>query len=272
MANFGLKAMYTGRDAILGAFNDVRGDNPYYSIWYGGQMLSQYSGIDMDEGYNRLSGILEAAEQNGNTDILVIKLHPKPKGDYITNKSEVIGTMPVRVVDFDSGTETLSGTSTGLLATPVYNMFKDIRTHMVNDAERMQTLEVKIAGLEAAQIVEPVEKDWIEKASDILQKPGVSDFLLKLVTMLPISGIGQPQPNIQMNGVNDVVKEPVKSNPVNEDVKPEVVFLSEADDVVIDEALERLSVHCNIVEVLPKLAAFAENDPQTFKWLLGQLK
>lgn len=273
------KPLYCGAANVMQAFDSLRPDNAYFSVWQGNKMLYQYNGEDMNAGRDILDQMMTAAENNYNTDVFDIKFHSKLDDGYITNKSKIIGTMPVRAYDTsDSSTEGITGlTRPGDIPKPVYNMLQKIEEHMTMDA-RLKALE------EAKPDVK--EPDWFDRISGLLEKPGMVETVGSLLAPLLQKLIpGAPVQNVTVNGVRDKVDRRIVDPAANVaaveakqvEEKPighveETDEFTDAENAIIDKAILDLSVYCNPVEVLPKLVEFATTDPATFEFLLKQLK
>lgn len=266
-ANLGLRPMYTGVAESMAAFKFLR-DAPYYSVWIGRDMLTQYSGNDLEEGERRLQDILEAADQQGDTSIFVIKFHPELKKNWVTNDSPITGTLPIRACALDDG-GSISGLtdSQGTLPNSVYYLLKDVREAANVMKEGNAKIEQRLLALESGDVAKEV--DMFDRIGAIIEKPGVMDFLGKLVSMLPI---GQPQqPNIQVAGVGDEPKSAAAADVVDPVIDTPLELSNEENDR-IDTAIMRLSVHCNIVDAMEIMANWADKNPEMFKGTLASLK
>lgn len=280
--------MYTGVQNILGAFDSLRYNVPYFSIWCGRDMLFQCNTDDLDQGRAALVDILNAAEQSDNTDVLLIKFHPALKKGYVTNTSEVVGTLPVRVVELEDGLSTVSGLNP-LNGTSVPNsgyFFLREATQALGEMKK-STLDIqqRIAALETGN---DKETDWFDKISGILEKPGMPDLLGQILSrFLPVP---QPQPNIAVGNVpasiakksDEISIDPTSQNnsitaaPANiatiSDTAGESEAFTPEEDQIINDCISRLSAHCDVVQSLVLLAEVADANPQMFKMVLNGIK
>ena len=164
----------------------------------------------MEAGEGMLSDILEAAEQNENTDIFLIKIHPDLKKGYITSSSDVVATLPVRVVDLNADYASVSGISpdsSGMVPYNTHYLLKEALGGVNKVLESNKALEARMALLE---IPEAKEVDTFDRIGAILEKPGVTDIIGKLLDKLQL--FGQPKQNIVVAGINDNVKDLEKTN------------------------------------------------------------
>jgi hypothetical protein len=282
----GIKPMYTGVQNILNAFDSLRYNVPYFSIWCGRDMLFQCNTDDLDQGRQALVDILNAAEQSDNTDVLLIKFHPALKKGYVTNASEVVGTLPVRVVELQDGLSTITGLhpETGnALSTPGYYFVKQASEALGAIKDSNVRIEERLLALEAGN---DKEVDVFDKIGSILEKPGMADLLGQIISrFMPV----QPQPNIVMSGVPNAV--PVKETPVANKLtdqskntvfgeapvtdmvtdQSEEDFTPEENDI-INNCINRLSAHCDVVYSFGLLADYADANPEMFKIVLNNLK
>lgn len=278
----GLRAMYTGREAIISGFKTLRGDVPYFSVWCRGNMLGQYNGDDLDAGTEMLLQLISAAEQNDNTDIFIIKIHPQLKKGYVSSSSDVIATLPVRMIELDGGDDSIAGLQTdskGMLPYSTHFLLKGQTDAMQKIVDSNAAIEARIALLE-----KPGEKelDTFDRIGAILDKPGVTDLIGKLLDKLQL--FPQAQPNIMVSGVKGAgsviaenivdgqpLQQPETSASIEEKSDAAIDFTDEENDK-IDAAIMRLSGHCDVVKSLVLMADYADANPDTFKWVLGSLK
>lgn len=268
------KPLYCGASNIMQAFDSLRPDNAYFSVWQGNKMLYQYNGESLDAGREILDQMMTAAESNFNTDVFDIKFHSKLDDGYITNKSKVIGTMPVRAYDpsADGVEPGITGiTRPGDLPKPVYNMLQKIEEHL--------TMEDRLKALETAQPAVR-ELDWFDRISGLLEKPGMVETVGSLLApilqkLVPGTAVNV---NIPVNGATVKASQkatPAELNPVqpdspghnddHEDFTPE-------ESLILDNAISDLSAYCDVVDVLPKLVLFAERERPMFDFMLQKLK
>lgn len=275
----GIKPMYTGVQEILSAFDSLRVNVPYFSIWYGKDLLYQFNSEDLEQGREALQNILLAAEQSDNSDVLLIKFHPRLKSGYVTNTSEVVGTLPVRVVALEDGISSITGLNaqSGMsMPNSGYYFLKEATAALGEIKQGNLNIEQRLIALESGSDKEP---DWFDKISGILEKPGMPDLIGQLLSrFIPAPA----QNNIVMSGVPRGEKVEEKKELARVDVtatiannnQTEAVDMeyTQEEDAIINTCINRLSEHCDVVKSLALLADYADANPLMFKTILGGLK
>jgi hypothetical protein len=285
------RAMFVGADNIIQAYSDLcPADICYYSIWMGKDILTQYNGSDRERGINDLTRMLQNFEDNGNTDLLTIKMHNKlDKGGYITSSTPAVSTLYVRCADLN-GNSALGAVqeNTGRLPYEVWKTLQSIDTGLTAQNAKNVELEKRLALIEAGNADEP---DWFGRIGQIAQNPGALEVIKALISKIPDLGKLLPQavPNIQVGHVKTTLannaqnSDAISSNIAgNSDVRSVPANIaengdtaehySEAENNIIDQSLERLGSHCDIVEMLPLLADWADSNEGMFKGLISSLK
>ena len=147
----------------------------------------------MEAGRSKLEDDLAAIEQNGNNDLIIIKLHPKKdKAGYITDKTPIYSSILCRAAELERpnyGMQQMSGMG--------YN------SKMENVLERV--LETQNAILTKLNAEELEEEDEEPKNSigSLLMQPHIQTLLISGVAkLLGISGM-EAQP-AGMAGIEDV--------------------------------------------------------------------
>lgn len=261
------RAMYTGTEAIMDAFEGM--DVPYYSVWQGKDLLFQFNDSDVEKGRVKLETMLQAAEQQQNTDILAIKFHAKPeKGGYITNSTKVVGTLFVRAYGLQNYGMTEGNTTRDWVPNPVYKHMEklaELPELLVKMNERLIALET-----EDVEDVTPQPNDMVGRIGAILDNPQVMGLIEKF-TPVVVSLLSKaatifsplPQQSIKLSGMS--------MSESNSQAKQPVV-IDEQGMAILNNSLDRLANHCDLVTDLKALADMADNNPQMFAFLLTQLK
>jgi hypothetical protein len=265
--------MYTGSQHIMDAFDTLKPNTPYYSVWIGRDLFFQYNESDAEKGRDMLEKIVVAGEEQGNTDLMDIKFHAKLDNGYITNKTPVIGTLRVRCAGFETADgQQVSGMQVrgNDLPAPVYRMLVNIENSLPGITERLAKLETATVGA-----VEK-EPDWFDRISGLLSQPGMMESTVNLLQPIISRFIpGMPAANIQVAGVQESPVRPVINTPVagnnNAPGELESVTLTDEQNEIIDNAIAELSDYCDVVDCLPLLAKFAKENTQMFKMLITQL-
>jgi hypothetical protein len=187
------KAMVTGTRGIMDWF-DRNATSPYYSVWVNRkQLLFSWNDDDMEAGRSKLEDDLLAIEQNGNNDLIIIKLHPKKdKAGYITDKTPIYSSIQCRAAELERpnyGMQQMSGMG--------YN------SKMENVLERV--LETQNAILTKLNAEELEEEDEEPKNSigSLLMQPHIQTLLIAGVSKLLGIGGMEAQP-AGMAGIEDV--------------------------------------------------------------------
>ncbi len=280
--------MYTGADNIINVFKDVCDGNPYFSIWRGREIITQNSSSDVEAATKKMEMLLLALQQSDNKEIFTIKFHPAPdkKVGYITDKSPVLQSMKVRVCPLDGNM--ISGTNyipaSNEVAPAVWHTLQDIKTGIASQAETHNAIVARLEALENGGIDEPeIEQDIITRISGIMDKPWAQQIAQQLLPAITgfIQGLQQPQPNIRVNGMEDNARDPIAqksdagsitANIATNSDAPGENILSEADNLIVDETLMRLSHHCDIVKDLSLLADWVDKNPKEFQSMLLNLR
>lgn len=262
----GVRPMYCGKDGVIGAFATLRGSVPYYSVWQGKDIMYQYNEVDTAKGEEMLETLIDAAEASGNTDIFVIKFHPKLDGGFITDKTKSIGSVPVRFVPLTQAqhnsqpVDRLNGFNDERVPLPIYKTLIQLESIKPMLDQKLLDLETRMQKIEAP--VPAAELDVFDRIGSIIEKPGVIELIGRVVNMLP--GIMKPQPNIQVAGVETNQSEMNNEN--------DSALLTDEEDEQLNNALDRLAVHCDLINDLKLLADWADANTLMFKSLLASLK
>lgn len=257
-----------GLNEIVTAYEGMRGDSPYFSVWYNGREKAfQYNGDDLDLGLDFLRNNGEAIERSGDTNLYYLRIHSVSQPVYKNNADTVVCGMPIRFVATEgSGVASLSGVSVASKSQSMsYEMWemlsasKQVPELLKQNAELMQ----KVIDLENQK--EP--NDILGRITGFAESnPHVIAPLFNQLGKL-IAGF-MPVHNMMattaMAGVSDQpgIVNDLPDNASNED---EVYWAK------VDEALSALQQYCDISVYLPKLAIYAEKNPEMFKMLLNNL-
>lgn len=254
-----------GIDNIMNAFDNFRGDIPYYSVWFTGKTKAfQYNGDDLDAGYELLETTLKMFQQTGDNAIYYIRIHPVQLAAY-KSSSDDLGAIPIRLNPLVEGASMNGlprGNGGGSMMTAemweLHTMMKTLPTHIKTLSERLDELE------EAA----PPELDAIGRVTEVLNTPTVVKFIegLMPIIMGKITGAQPPQPvrSPMIAGPNDMVNATATAPAPNQ---PGPEYWERIDAILL-----RLSAHCQLDADLELLAKLAETKPDIFKMVLLQLR
>lgn len=263
------RATYTGLNNVMDAFDAATSQtNFYYSVWYTDtEPAFQYVGDDRDKAREFLMVNLQAMEQAGNDDILLLKYHPVDKKEkYITRKTPVVAAVPFRVVALDTNEVTgiITGSESGRLPYSVQRTLEDLKNLPgVIDQKIDAAIEAKLLAIDGddePEIEQTALERTLEMITGITNNPQVMGAIGTVLGYLKPQPAQYFEPRMPINGMNIMANE-------NPDVQEIAI-----DENVVNDALERLSVHCRIDTDLQLLAAMAEKNPGQFKMLLGMLR
>lgn len=244
-----------GSDQVLDWFNRVSKNVPYYSLWNGRQIVFSWSDDDISQGKDVLETNLRAFEEQGITDLFVLKLHPSTdKGGFITDKSPVVASLNFRPASQYNPAQ-MAGQEMHFPRNP-----------------GMQRLADEIKELrEAREYQEPAQSDdpgILGAINKILSTPGVAEAVTPLIAGLSgflLKSMGMPVPD-PARSETQIRSESPLSNGVLSGISPD-------QDDKINQALDILEpLAPELGDDLLRLAALAQKDPAQFKMLLSMLR
>jgi hypothetical protein len=253
------RVMYTGSDAILTAFDMMSEDTPYYSVWIGKMIMASNNTDDAEKGRKKVEQMIIACEQSQNTDMITIKFHPSPdKAGFITDKTPVCASMTVRATSIEGNADQLER-----LNNTQYSFMLNSITKAID--EKITPLHEKIIALESAEVDEAEPEDGIigaiNKFSPLLNNPVIMGLIEKYVAPF-ITGQQQPKPQM-------IAGTPAAAAAGS---APQPQLLNDEDLTKLNNALNRLAAHCDLVKDISLLADFADNNTMMFKGLIKNLR
>ena len=262
------KAMYTGTANILSAFDTLSNGASCYSVWMTSpkEILFQYNEDDIEKGRDRLVEALGGAEANNNTDLLIIKFHPKKEKGFITDKSQVIGSIPIRVCELGSvngaPVERVSnGSYQGGNYAQMLEIAVALKTLPDTLNKSMAPIYERLEALETEREEPAQEQDAIGRVMDFIESPNS----VQMVQMVLDRLIPARQPYNMAVG-----------NKPPGSIAPQATAQApgpgEVDVQVLDAALQRLRYHCQLDTDMTLLADMADNNPGQFKMLWSMLR
>lgn len=256
------KAMYTGVPNIMDAFASINEEGLPFSVWSASpkEILFQYNGNDIDAGRDYLRSNLEAASQNGHNDLLVIKMHPIGK-NIITSKTETVGCMYVRVNPLNNMVGTVSEDKPSYQTQGInyeqYKVMQRVESLLDQSLKNQNEIEARLTELEQSE--QEDEPGTIGTIVGLLEHPAVNALIAKI-----FGGFAAPAQNsnlsMKVSGINDT------------DEPTEQQYEQPIDVQMLDDAVYRLSAHCEVDKDLKRLADLAEQKPDIFKMMLYQLR
>jgi len=265
------KPMFIGKEAILKAFDDLA-SSPIYSVWISeNTMLYSWNDLDKQGGRDVLERTLEAGEQNEDSNIIYIKIHPEKEIKYITNKTPVIATLISQIY---SGETSAPGQSLGLYKPDNSNNLElyKLEQRAANAEAKILELTAKIEAQETEEIEEE-EPDTIGRIAGILEHPVIkklseSPEIMQLIGKV-VSFVSKAIPAPETAPLSAVAGTPQKDE--TPDTMPQEETPQEIDMQKLTEDLQRLTPYCKLNETIAKLADLAENKEFVFKMALKQL-
>lgn len=273
----GNKAMYTGVQQIMDAF-DRNAQTPFYSVWSGKDMLFSWNEEDEQKGREFLLENLIASEQNGHSDILKIKFHPKKERTFITDKTPAIATLFVRVCETEwyKNQQSLQPAYSQPAHSPVMERL------MAQQTEILSGLSNRLSALEEVQMQEEEddddqEDDTLGKIGTILNHPAVMALISAIAPNVINAMKPQAQPMVAGTPQEEVIDEMEEYAPeeigVVDFTQEEELMANQHTINQINQALERLAKHTDSLGAdLTALADMADHNPAQFKMLLGMLR
>lgn len=264
------KAMFTGVENVMNAYDDLCNDVPYYSVWSGRTILFSWNEDDIDKGKEKLRQMLLAAEQNEHNDILTICFHPKKEKNFITDKTPVTGSMTIRVTDLTPGRLRDMDRVGNVTEPRGYQIPYELRRSFEQMAEFTQKIPTLLSPIEERLAALELGGDDVEEQAGIigiikhLENPGVQMIANRILDLL-IPGQTVQQP-LRVSGVpgTETATPPIS--------QPDYSNVTEDQQNALDQAIITLSKYCNVYTDLPLLANLAENNTQVFNMMLSQLK
>ena len=259
------KATYIGVDNIMRGFDRLNAQTPYWSIWQGRNIFHQYYTDDKEAGKVEFQSIIDELDEAEYIDPITVKFHPVLSGNFITDRTPVIGTMICRVYTANGE---LSGIS--YVTADKYQYANARNTQLLDGIKAMiEPLQKEIDELKAGQTGESVS--GLERYLNHPAAQQIIGYLMPVVTP-HISAIlgavlpgGNAHAHAHVPAINGV------SEKTDNGGVPQVE-LSEADEDKLWLALDRLALKMELIPDIERLANLADSQPQMFNMLLQQLR
>lgn len=264
------RAAVCGVDNILEAYKGMRGNSPFFSVWFNTREKAfQYNEDDMDGSLEFLQANLEAYAKTNDSNIYYLRVHSVSLPVYKNNADTVISGIPIR---FNSSDDTYSSSShqglsvsrkSDLMSFEMYETFAAAKQVPELLKQNRELLE-KLTALET----ERTPTDTMGRITGFVESnphvvaPLIASLGKMIAGLFPAMGgmIAGPV----MAGVP---KQPHMDSMTADNTSP--------DDAgywnKVDEALDALQQYCDISIYLPKLAVYAEKNPDMFKLMLNNL-
>lgn len=259
------RASIDGVENIMTAYENMRGDSPFYSLWYSGREKSfQWNNAqDVEGGIDRLRATLQMIADSNDDSLYYLRIHSEYQKSYKNNADHVICTIPCRMSEPDDQVQT---TASGLTVMPQrgnampYEMWEmlSLSKQVPELLQQNKQLLEKITELESER--EGVDDSTMGKITGILNHPMAQTVLGAIMAKLMPGGGMRPSP--VMSGI------PTQQQmETDTEMTPEELKYWET----VDKALNRLQEHCDLSVYMPKLADYADKNPKMFEMLLGNL-
>jgi hypothetical protein len=255
------RANFLGVNDIMKAFDTFIEEYPYYALCIGKQILWQ--GDNTPKKREQLDQMLEAAEQAGNSDIMVLQFYPDGTKGPVTAQTPPVASMVCRVVE-PAGRNSVGNTD-NRLPYDVYQVVQAVK----NIPEQLTKMQAQILELQQSEIVEEKEETILDKISGFLSTPVGKMIVDRIIPMPAIAGMANPRPvNQQVSGAPETPAGIEEKSEVGQGDQP----LTEEQVQQLGSILDRLAKHCDLIKDLGLLATLADNNTPVFNMLLTQLR
>ena len=241
-----IRASAVGVDSVLNVWDSMNDGMPYFAIYYNrSNKFFQFNRDDLSAAREFLANNLQALQDSGDNTLYYLNIYSESRPNY--KNSDMICSIPFRLNAYNEAS------SVGGFDANVGTFAK-----MLNDSHAAQLkMANELAELKSAN--QPL--DWYDKITGILESPAASQTLVPLLT--PVIGA-------IMGVVSKITGVPPGAASVPGISGPAI---DDADlDTKLDAALDRLSKHGDLLEMITALADFADKNPATFKSYFSMLK
>lgn len=249
-----IRACAVGIDQVLNVWQSMNDGHPFFAVFYGikSSKFFQYNRDDLEGAELFLRNNLSAIADSGDNSQYYLSIYPEAKTNY-TGSGEIC-CFPFRLNPYEEAT-TVSGVPgfSGGNMDAFSKMFLEAHNKQLEMAKELA--ELKAVG---------APQDWFDRIGGLLETPGAAATIVPILQpvigaimglVTKMAGISQQQP-VHYN--NPVIAGPAEhTGEVNE---------------LIDQQLDRLEKHGELVEMLTVLANFADKNPAMFKMYFDGLK
>lgn len=247
-----IRAHAKGVDQTVAAWETMNDGHPFFAVFYTGRSkYFQFNRDDMEAAKEFLISNLGAIAETGDNSIYYLKIYADSRVNY--GNSGEICSFPFRLNEYNE----TAGNAMGGFGGDMSGLVKMLQ----ESNEKHLALVKELAEVKAAN--EPL--DWFDRIGGLLETPGAASAIVPLLqpVIAGLMGIvhkisGVPQQKLQtMENYNPVISGPGETG---SDL-----------NLLLDQALDRLSKHGDLLEILTKLADFADKKPDQFKLYLNML-
>lgn len=269
------RPQYVGKEAIMAGFDTLsKQGNLVFACWASDRdIIFQCAVPDLEVQKDILSANLDSLEASGNCDVLHIRMYPADSiNGFIdtTSKCRPVSTTSVQVCEYQGigkadSIEPLSR-PTGM-SYEAWEMLKGLKDMPATiEAKINAAVDVKLKELFPEEGEEEPDEEPVTKIltaiNGLASNPQIMSVIGQaigyLTRMVPVApsriGMVEPQPAVESVPQSQVPQQ----IPYNQEK--------------MEDALTKLSYHCDLGTDLEKLAAIAENNPVYFKTLLNILR
>lgn len=249
---------YVGVDEIMDAFDAFSCGKGGYSLWYSDRdKAMDWNDADFEQGRDLLEQTLRAFERAGNSRMLYLKFYPEIVKGIINKKTDFTTCLHIQAVKGDSSAINgfaVPGMHPAMIA--AFDNMGKIPAMISGIEQRLVELETNGATIDEPEL--SATDKFLGMISGLLENPQVQERILGFV-MNKFSPTGNsitaPVHHV-INGTTDSI--PVQPGEINMQM--------------VNDALQRLAVHCNVDTDLMLMAKMAEDNPGMFKFLLESLR
>lgn len=267
--------LYTGVDNIMAAYESVRMDLPYYSVWHSDDKKKafEWNDDDIEAGTEYMRKMMEVHATSGNTSLLWIHIHPEKKNVYGKDTPDKC-SLPVRPCTLEqSRVVPMDNYNPGQgMNFEMWETMKAVRELPTMLKPQFDNINERLLALETGDDDEEEEpQTLVGQITGVLQNQELMGTIMGFAKMLfpGLGGAATPQPAApqhMISGINDTAmaetQGETQGEPQAENVDMEKVMA----------ALTRLNPHCDLETDLSLLATMAETNPAIFNMLLTQLR
>jgi hypothetical protein len=273
-------ALHNGIDEVVEVFNDLYKDNCAYAVFDMGRIiLFQYTNDDIEEGRSLFERRMRKYAESGNSNLFVIKVFPMPRdGKYIEPNSRAISTTPVRLNELEvieiSDEPRSYATRQGSYNehARIFDAAEALKGLPAQINERMDAkfseFEIRLKAIEEAE-PEEEEESTIGQIGRLMENPAIMQVvpgLIAAVTELIQRFIPQKLTPVTM------APKAVNGTDAPEVSQANATQQTPIDEELLNKAVNRLALVCQVDTDLSALADFAEANPAMFEMMLANLR
>lgn len=241
------RAAALGVDQIISVWETMNDGYPYFAVYYNrNNKYFQYNKDDIEKAKEFLQTNLGVIEEAGDNTLYYLNIYSEPKPNY--PNSGMICSFPFRLNAYDGEISGVAANAGGF-------------AKALTDAHAAQLKLVhEIAELKAQN--QPL--DWFDRAVAILETPGAAQTLVPLLSPLLGSIMGI------VNKISGIVPQAAPVGGFPGIAGPNVADTEK--EALLDQALDRLEKHGDLLEMMTVLANVADKNPENFQVYFNMIK